>query len=161
MDKKLVQAINEQIKNELYSGYLYLSMAAYFENKNLPGFAHWMKVQAKEEYEHAMKFFDFLNDRGERVILEAIDKPEADFKSPLEVFQKTLAHEQTVTAMINELYDLAIKVKDNPAVVLLQWYITEQVEEEKNPTAILEQLKLIKADSPAILIIDKNLGKRE
>lgn len=161
MDKKLAEAINEQIKNELYSAYLYLSMAAYFDSENLEGFAHWMKVQAKEEVEHAMKFYGFLNDRGERVILEAIEKPPSNFSSPVDVFEKTLKHEKKVTALIEKLYDLAEKVKDKAAVILLQWFITEQVEEEKNASSIVEKLKMIEGKKHLVLMIDKELMKRE
>ncbi len=152
--------MNEQIAKELYSAYLYLSMAAYFEARNLSGCAHWMKIQAKEETEHAMKFFEFLNDVGERVILEAIEKPLSNFSSVVGVFEATLAHEKEVTASIHKLYELAQKVNEYPASVLLQWFINEQVEEEKNATAILEKLKMIKVESGALLMLDAQLGKR-
>ena len=160
MDKKLVDAINEQIKNELYSGYMYLAMAAYFDSINLAGFGKWMKEQAKEEYKHAMKFYDYLNDRGEKVVLKAIDQPPAKYKSPLEVFEKTLAHEKKVTSLINKLCDLAEKAKDRPTQVLLNWYIEEQVEEEDSASSVLEQIKMVKADSPAMLMLDKAMAKR-
>jgi ferritin len=161
MDKKLQNAINNQIKHELYSAYLYLSMAAYCESQNLAGFSHWMKIQAKEETSHAYKFFEFLNDRGVRVILQAIPEPPADFSSPLGVFEKTLAHEQEVTKLINNLYELSIEVNDNSTTVLLQWFITEQVEEEKHATHIMETLRVIKPDSAAIIMLDRELAKRE
>jgi ferritin len=161
MDKKLQTAFNSQIKNELYSAYLYLAMAAYFESENLEGFSHWMKIQAKEEMGHAMKFFDFLNDRGVRVALQAIEQPPADFVSPLEVFESTLEHEKKVTALINDLYELSIEVNDNSSTVLLQWFITEQVEEEKNATKILGILKMLKPDSAATIMLDRELAKRE
>ena len=161
MDKQLVQAMNDQIKNEWYSAYLYLSMAAYFESKNLEGFAHWMDVQAKEEYAHGKKFYDFLHDRGERVVLKAIDQPPSDFASPLDVFEKALAHEQHVTSLINNLYDMAQKTKDNPSLVFLQWFITEQVEEEKNASQIVDRLKLLKPDTAALFMLDAVLAKRE
>ncbi len=161
MDKKLTATFNEQIKNELYSGYMYLSMAAYFESINLPGFSHWMKKQAGEEKMHAMKMFDFLIDRGERVILEALAQPPAEFSSVKEIFEETLKHEKEVTALINDLYNLSEKVNDQSAMVFLHWFITEQVEEEKNPAKILEDIKKIKADSPAILYLDRELAKRE
>ncbi|MFC1594737.1 ferritin [Candidatus Omnitrophota bacterium] len=160
MDKKLLKAINEQIKNELYSAYLYLSMAAYSESINLPGFAHWMKAQAGEEQEHAMKLFGFLIDKGERVVLQALDKPPADFGSAKGIFEETLKHENKVTALIDRLYELAVDVGDNAASIFLQWFVTEQVEEEKNATEILEQLKVVKADSPALLMLDNVLAKR-
>ena len=161
MDKKLLQAYNSQIKNELYSAYLYLSMAAYLESDNLPGFAQWMKVQAKEEVSHAMKFFEFLNDRGERVILEAISKPPSDFSSPKEIFEESLKHEKKVTALINALYELSKQVKDNTSLVFLGWFLNEQVEEEKNASAILEKIKMVKPGSGTLLMLDEKLGKRE
>mgnify|MGYP001575915754 CR=1 FL=1 len=161
MDKKLQSIFNEQIKNELYSEYLYLSMAAYFETVNLLGFSHWMKKQAGEEKVHAMKIFDFLCDRGVRVILEAIPQPPTEFSSVKEVFEETLKHEKKVTALINNLYNLSQKVNDQAAMVFLHWFIAEQVEEEKNPAKILEDIKMIKPDSGAILILDRELAKRE
>ncbi|MBI4845494.1 MAG: ferritin [Candidatus Omnitrophica bacterium] len=161
MDKKLAKAMNEQVKNELYSAYLYLAMAAYCDYQNLPGFAHWMKTQAKEEQSHAMKIYGFLNNVGERVVMEAIAKPPAEFDSPADVFKKTLEHEKKVTALINDLYNLAQKVQDNAAAIFLQWFVTEQVEEEKNAADILAVLKVIKADSGQLILLDKELGKRE
>jgi len=161
MDKKLQQAYNEQIKNELASGYLYLSMAAYFEAQNLPGFAHWMKVQAKEEQGHAMKMFDFLNDRGARVILKEIPQPQVDFSSVREIFEETLKHEKKVTDLINKLYELSQKVNDYPSTVFLQWFINEQVEEELNPTKIITDLEVIGEQGPALIMFDRELAKRE
>jgi ferritin len=161
LNKNVQDAINTQIKNEIYSAYLYLSMSGYFESINLPGFAKWMRIQWQEELEHALKFFDFVNDRAGRVVLGAIDQPKSDFESPLAVFQEALAHEQKVTAMINNLYALAVKENDYPAQVLLQWYINEQVEEEKNATNIVEQLKRIGNDGSALLILDRELGARK
>src|SRR5687768_16066736 len=124
-------AINQQIKHEFFSAYVYLSMSAYFESTNLPGFATWMRSQAQEEVTHGMKLFDFINDRGGRVVLHPIDGPPTDFKSPLEVFEQALKHEQAVTAMIHKLYEVAFKANDFATQVELQWFITEQVEEEK------------------------------
>lgn len=161
MEKKLTAALNEQINHELFSAYLYLSMAAWSETRNLPGFAHWLRLQAKEEVGHAMKIFGFLVDRGERVVLDAIKKPEADFESPREVFARTLEHEKKVTGLINRLYDLSGKVNDQAATIFLQWFVTEQVEEEKNASAILETLKMLKPDSSAIFMLDHRLAKRE
>ncbi len=160
MDKKLQKAFNDQIKNEIYSAYLYLAMAAYCEARNLPGFAHWLKVQYQEELGHAMKMFAFLNDRGARVILQEIPQPPAEFESPVAIFAETLKHEQKVTALIQELYLLAKAVKDSAAEVFLQWFVTEQVEEEKNATAILETLKAIKAEGPALIMLDRELARR-
>jgi ferritin len=162
MLSKVVQdTINEQIKNELYSAYLYLSMSAHCEAANLHGFAHWMRVQSQEEVSHAMKFFEFVFDRGGRVVLQAIDQPPVDFKSPLDLFQQTLAHEQKVTGMINHIYDLAAKENDYATQTFVQWFITEQVEEEKNASQILEQLKVIGDQPAALFMLDSYLGKRE
>jgi ferritin len=161
MDKKLQKAFNDQIKHEFYSAYLYLSMAAYFESLSLEGFAHWMKVQVKEEQGHGMKMFDFLHDRGVKVALQAIGQPAVDFSSPQEVFAEALAHEKKVTALINELYDIAEKTDDKAACIFLQWFITEQVEEEKNVTKVIEMLKHVKPDSAGMIMIDHRMGKRE
>lgn len=160
MDKKLEKALNEQITAEYFSSYLYLSMAAYFEAKNLPGFSHWMKMQAQEEMLHTMKFYDYVNDRGSRVIFGALPAPEANFASIRDVVEKTLEHEQKVTAMINNLYSLAQSINDNASVMFLQWFVTEQVEEEKNTSDILARLDLIKEDPMGILMLDKELAAR-
>lgn len=161
ISKAMQDAINEQIKNEFYSAYMYLSMAAYFENKNLPGFAKWLRVQFKEEQVHALKFYDYLIERSGRVDLLAIPQPPCEWESSLEAFQKVLEHEQKVTGMIHKLYELAHKEKDYATQVELQWFITEQVEEEKNAADIIEQLLLIDARSTAVLMLDHQLGKRE
>lgn len=154
------QALNDQVQKELHSAYIYLSMAAYFEAENLPGAAHWMRDQAGEEQGHAMKLFDFIIDRGGRVALQAIDAPPADFASPLAVFQASYAHEQKVTKSIHDLYALAVKEGDYPTQVMLQWFIDEQVEEEKNASAIMAQLQMV-GDSPAaLLMIDRQLAAR-
>ncbi len=160
MDKKLEKSMNEQIVKELYSAYLYLAMAAYFESENLGGFGHWMRMQLQEELLHASKFFDFLNERGSKVVLGAIDKPTDKFSSVVDVFKKTLEHEKKVTASINNLYALADKVNDNASKVFLQWFINEQVEEEKNPADILGKLKYVSDQPAGILILDKELAMR-
>ena len=161
MISKLMQdAINDQINKELYSSYLYLSMAAYFEDKNLSGFAHWMRVQEVEEREHAMKFYDFILERGGRVMLTAIDTPKTEWKSTLEVAEEVAAHEAKVTASIYALYETALKEKDYPAQVMLQWFISEQVEEEKNAAEIVANLKLIEERGTAVFVLDHQLGKR-
>jgi ferritin len=154
------KAINEQINKELYSSYLYLSMAAYFENRNLPGFAKWMHMQADEEREHGMKFFHHLLDRGGKVELKAIAGPEMDWKTNLDVFKQVQEHEAAVTASIYTLYELALAEKDYPSQAMLQWFITEQVEEEKNAADIVQQLELIDARGTAVLMLDHQLGKR-
>src|SRR5215203_264239 len=125
-------AINNQINKELFSAYVYLSMSGYCESINLPGFAHWMRMQAQEEVSHGMRLFDYVNNRGGRVELQAIEKPPTDFQSPLALMQGTLEHEQRVTAMIEKLYELAAKENDYATQAELQWFIIEQVEEEKN-----------------------------
>ena len=161
MDKKLQKAFNDQIKHELYSAHIYLAMAAYFETKNLTGFAHWMKVQYKEEVSHAMKMFEFLNDRGIKVLLQAIPQPTLEYNSTLEVFDETLKHEKKVTSLINALYSLAKEVNDNASSVFLQWFISEQVEEEKNASYIIDTLKMIKPEGPALIMLDRELAKRQ
>ena len=158
--KAIQEAMNDQINKELYSAYLYLSMAAYFEDKNLPGFAHWMRVQESEEREHAMKFYDFIIERGGRVLLKAIDQPKTEWTSTLEVAEEVAAHEAKVTASIYALYETALKEKDYPAQVMLQWFITEQVEEEKNAAEIVANLKLIEKGGTAVFVLDHQLGKR-
>ncbi|MDP8266181.1 MAG: ferritin [Candidatus Aceula meridiana] len=160
MDKKMEKAMNEQITKELYSSYLYLGMVAYFEAENLGGFAQWMKIQAAEEISHAMKFFNYINERGGTVILEAIDKPPAKYVSPEDVFKKTLEHEKFVTASINDLYTLAKEINDNASLIFLEWFVTEQVEEEKNPSDILGKLKYVVNQPAGILMMDKELGAR-
>jgi ferritin len=160
ISKTMQDAINEQINKELASSYLYLSMSAFFEARNLGGFARWLSVQADEEREHAMKFYQHLVDRGGRVLLKALAAPQSEWKSNLDVFQEVQAHEAKVTASIYALYEQALKEKDYPAQVLLQWFIGEQVEEEKNAADIVQQLELIDAHGTAVLMLDKQLGKR-
>ena len=158
--KPVLTAMNDQINKELFSSYLYLSMAAYFEDKNLAGFASWMRNQSTEEREHAMKFYDFILERGGKVELKAIDAPKIDWKSSLELFEEVAAHEARVTASIYALYEVALKEKDYPAQVMLQWFISEQVEEEKNVAEIVGNLKLIEDRGTAVLMLDHRLGKR-
>ena len=159
--KAMQDAMNEQINKELFSAYLYLSMAAYFEARNLSGFAHWMRVQADEEREHAMKFYNFILERAGNVLLKAIDAPKTEWSSSLEVAQEVAAHEAKVTASIYALHELAMQEKDYPAQVMLQWFIIEQVEEEKNAAEIVANLKLIEERATAVLMLDKQLGKRK
>jgi len=158
--KAMQDALNEQINKELFSAYLYLSMAAYFEGKNLPGFAHWMRLQADEEREHAMKFYDFILERGGQVLLKAIDAPTAEWKSNLEAAEQVVAHEAKVSESIHALYELALGEKDYPAQAMLQWFITEQVEEEKSAAEIVANLKLIEERNTAVLMLDHRLAKR-
>lgn len=160
MDKNLYQAMNAQVTKELFSAYLYLSMAAYLESKGLSGMTSWMKMQAQEETFHGMKIFDYLNERGERVVLGAFEKPVADFQSVRDVFEQVLAHEQSVTASCNNVYSLALEAKDHAAVGFMQWFVDEQVEEESGVRAILDKLAYIREDSTGILMLDKDLGSR-
>jgi ferritin len=160
LSKTMEQAINGQINAELYSSYLYLAMSAYAENANLPGFAQWMKVQAKEEQEHAMKFFHYVVERGGRIELAAIAKPPVDFQSPLALFEQTLEHEKHVTSLINDLYALAVKEKDYASQIMLQWFISEQVEEEANATQIVETLRIAGEKGNALIMMDRFLGSR-
>ncbi|GAB4532095.1 MAG: ferritin [Anaerolineae bacterium] len=160
LSKTLENAINDQIKNELYSAYLYLSMSAYFEAHNLPGAARWMRLQSQEETSHAMRLFDYMNDRGNHVVLQAIDQPPSEFESMLDIFQKALEHERKVTGMINHIYDLAVKENDYPTQVEMQWFVTEQVEEEKSASDIVEQLKMIGEHGPSLIMLDRALGAR-
>lgn len=161
LSEKVITAINEQINHELFSAYLYLSMSAYFEASSLPGFAKWTRMQAQEETEHALKFFDYIADRGGRIELQAIDKPQKEWGSALEAFKAVLEHEQKVTSLINKLYATAVAEKDYATEVLLHWFISEQVEEEKNATAIVDQLQMMEEHKAAIINIDHHVGKRE
>jgi ferritin len=160
ISKAMQDAINEQIKNEFYSAYMYLSMSAYFQANNLPGFAAWLRIQFQEEQTHALKLYDHMIDRGGRIDLKALSQPPAEWKTSLEAFQNVLTHEQHVTALINQVYETALSEKDYPAQVMLQWFINEQVEEEKNATEIVEQLKLVDTHGTAVLMLDHRLGKR-
>lgn len=157
---KMFDAFNEQIKNEFYSAYMYLSMSAWFADLGLPGFASWMRVQAQEEVTHATKMYDYVLTRGEKVVLKAIDQPPASWKNPLEVMQAALKHEKFVTKCLNEMTDLAVKEKDHAAQIFLAWYITEQVEEEQSFGDIVNALKLIKGEGQGLLMMDRELGAR-
>ena len=160
LSKAIEKAMNEQMVNEFFSGYLYLAMAAYAESENLPGFAHWMRVQAQEEAGHAMKFFDQISERGGRVTLKAIDQPQVLYTSPLYMFKRTLDHEKKVTGMINELYALAVEEKDYASQVFLQWFVSEQVEEEKNASEIVERLAMAGEQGHALIMMDRALAQR-
>lgn len=160
ISEKLEKAFNDQINKELYSEYLYLSMQAYFERLNLKGFVNWMNVQIQEEHAHAMGMFNYVHERGGKVQLEAIDKPQVDWNSPLHVFEEVLKHEEFVTSRINALMDVAEEVKDRAALSFLDWYLKEQVEEESNVGGVLATLKLIKDDAKALLMLDKELAAR-
>ncbi|HIU64956.1 MAG TPA: ferritin [Candidatus Avacidaminococcus intestinavium] len=161
MNTKMQTAINDQIQKEFYSAYLYLAMSAYCEESNLSGFAKWLKVQYHEEMEHGMKLMEHLLERGGKVTLGALAAPPSEFGTPLVMFTEVLKHEEYITANINELYEVALAEKDYPVQVMLQWFITEQVEEESNATTILEQLKLVGDNKGALIMLDKELGQRQ
>lgn len=160
LSKTIHDAINDQIGKELYSGYIYLSMSAYFQSINLPGCATWMRVQYQEEVGHALKLFDYVHERGGHVTLQAIPQPKSEFTSPLDVFEQALGHERDVTAMISKLYALSQKENDYPTAIKLQWFVTEQVEEERNASDIVDQLKMIGDNKVALLMLDRQLGAR-
>jgi ferritin len=157
----VIKAVNDQIAMEFHSAYIYLAMSAYFESENLPGMGKWMRMQYEEEVVHALRFFDYQIEAGHDVVLSQIPKPVANFKSPLDVFKKALAHEKKVTASINKIYEVAVKAKDYPAQIMLQWFINEQVEEERTAGDIVAKLELIKNDGPALLMLDNELGARQ
>jgi ferritin len=160
MQGAVKEAINEQIKHEFYSSYLYLSMAGSFEVAHLSGFAHWMYKQSEEERKHAMKLFNFLLDRGEHVQLLSIDQPPNAFRSPLDTFEQALDHEKDITSRIHRLYELSVQENDYPAQVMLHWFVAEQVEEEKSASEIVERLRMAGDDGAALLLLDKEMGER-
>jgi ferritin len=160
LGNKVQNIMNEQIKHELYSAYMYLAMAAQFEAENLAGFANWMKKQANEEVEHAMKFFEFINERGGRVELGAIDQPAKEFGTPEQIFNAALEHEKKVTSLINNIYKAALEENDYASQTFLHWFIDEQVEEEDAATRIVEALKLIGDKGHAIYQLDRQLAQR-
>ena len=160
LSKKMAEALNGQINKEMYSAYLYLAMSAYSEHQGLKGFANWFNVQYQEEMTHAMKIYSYVQDQGAQVKLLTIEEPPVDFGTPLDMFEKTLAHEQFVTKSINELVDLALKEKDHATQIFLQWFVTEQIEEEANDNEIIDRLKLVGKDGHGIFMIDKELGAR-
>ena len=160
MKKNVIEAVNNQIQAEFSSAYLYLSMSAYFAEKNLGGFANWMRIQWQEELQHGLKFYDMLVDRDVKVSLRELPQPETEFGTPEEAFKTVLDHEKKVTKLINELYQLATKENDYPLQNLLQWFIDEQVEEENNARDILNQLKLIGDNGTGLYMLDREMGQR-
>ena len=160
VNEKMEAALNAQLNAEVYSGYLYLSMAAYFEDIDLAGFANWMRVQAEEELEHGMKFYDYLIRRGASVTLEAIEKPQTEWESPLAVFEHVLSHEKMVTGLINDLVDLAIQERDHATNNFLQWFVEEQVEEEENAMEMLAKVKLAGDDNSIIYTLNEEFATR-
>jgi ferritin len=161
LSEKMQAAMNQQINAELHSAYVYLSMAAYFQDQNLPGFSNWMRVQWQEELAHALKFFDFINDRRGRVRLEPIAAVPIAWDSPLAAFEDAFKHEQKVSALINDLVNLALEEKDHAANSFLQWFVDEQVEEEASADAVVQQLKLIGSSGQALYLLDRELGARQ
>ena len=160
LNAKVQEAFNQQINAELFSEYLYLSMAAHFESESLKGMANWMRIQAGEEHNHAMKFYHFIIDRNGKVVLTQIDAPKTAWNSPLDAFQDAYKHELKITGMINNLANLAIDEKDHAAHQFLEWFVNEQVEEEAAAQMIVDQLKLVGENGVAIYMIDQELGKR-
>jgi len=160
ISEKIQEALNGQINAELYSAYLYLSMEAYFQSQNLPGFASWMRVQTQEELTHAIKIYDFLNERGGRVILKSITEPQAEWQSPLAAFEAAYKHEQKVTGLINDLVNLALDEKDHATNSFLQWFVNEQVEEESSADEVVQKIKMVDKAPGAMFMIDKELGQR-
>ncbi len=158
---KMEDALNEQIKNELYSAYLYLSMSAYAKSMNFNGFAHWLKLQAKEELEHAMKIYDYVFERGGRAVLKAIDEPPKEWSSFLELFKKVYEHENKVTNMINNLLKMAREENDYATEVFLHWFVDEQVEEEASANEIVQKLKFAGNQINVLMLIDRALAQRE
>ena len=161
MVKKTVEiALNEQINAEFHSAYLYLSMSAYFQSVGLAGFANWMRIQFQEELAHGTRFFDYLNERNGRVKLSPIGEVQVNFSGIVDIFEKTLAHEQTVTGLINKLMDISTQENDHATRSFLQWFVDEQVEEEANAEQILLNLKLIKGEGQGILMMDREMQTR-
>ena len=160
LSKRMLAALNKQINAETYSAYLYMSMAAYAKSLGLDGFENWFRVQVQEELAHATKFYDYVNERGGRVTLTAIEPPPASWKTPLAAFEATLKHEQLVTGLINKLVDLAVAESDHATANMLQWFVAEQVEEEASADAIRQKLVLVGTRGDALYMMDKELAAR-
>ena len=160
LNDKIEKTLNDQVNAEIYSAYLYLSMGAWFTDRGLDGCANWMRVQAQEEMFHAMKFFDFIIERGGRVVLEAIGKPQGDWGSPIEAFEGAYEHEKYITGRINDIAHLAQQEKDNATNNLAQWFVNEQVEEEASVDDLIRKLRLVGPDGPGLFIIDRELKQR-
>jgi len=160
LSKKMEKVLNAQINEELFSSYIYLSMSAWFETQNLPGFAHWMFVQYQEEIKHALKFFKYLIDKNTQVVLEAIKKPQTDWKNPVLAFEEALKHEKYITKKIHELVTLAKAEKDYATESMLKWFVDEQVEEERNATNVLAKLQALGDSRSGLLMLDGEMGKR-
>ncbi|MBN1202807.1 MAG: ferritin [Anaerolineae bacterium] len=161
LSDKMQVAMNKQINAELHSAYIYLAMAAYFEAENLSGFGNWMRIQAQEELGHAMRFFDFINERLGRVILEPIEAVPAEWDSPLAVFEAAYKHEQKISGLIHDLVNLALEEKDHSTNSFLQWFVDEQVEEEASADAVVQQLRLVGDSGYGLFVLDRELGQRQ
>ncbi|HIH95938.1 MAG TPA: ferritin [Thermoplasmata archaeon] len=161
LKKRIEEALNEQINKEMYSAYLYLSMSAHSTHIGLKGFANWFMVQYKEEVTHAMKLYEYIHDQDGQVKLTNIEQPPTEFASPLDMFEKTLKHEEFVTKSINDLVDLAIKENDHATQIFLQWFVTEQIEEEANDKEIISKLKLVGEKGSGLFMIDRELAARK
>ena len=160
LSEKMAKALNDQINAELFSSCLYLSMSAYFESISLSGCANWMRLQAQEELAHTIKIFDYINERGGRCVMEAIEKPQTEWDSPLHVFEDVVKHEQKVTSMINSLVDYALDERDHATKNFLEWFIAEQVEEEANVGSVCDKMRMVEGDSGGLFALDLELGKR-
>jgi ferritin len=160
LSKNMEKELNEQINREMYSAYLYMAMSAHSTDIGLPGFANWFMVQYKEEMEHAMKIYDYVHSQSGKVKLKTIDEPLSDFKDPMDMFQKTLKHEKFITKCINDLVNLSVKEKDHATQIFLQWFITEQIEEEGNDNDIISKLELAGVEGNGLFMIDKELSLR-
>jgi len=160
ISERMSEALNRQLNFEIYSSYVYVAMSSWLKGKNLNGFAHWMEIQVKEELDHTMRFYAFLHDAGSKVEFEAVPKPKNEWDDVIEVFSDTLKHESLVTKKINKLIDLALEEKDHATNARLQWFITEQVEEESNVLSILRQVRLIGDSVNALLMLDRELAQR-
>jgi len=160
ISEKIQKAFNDQLNAETHSAYLYWSMVAYFESISLPGFAAWMRAQVQEEMVHALKFFDTLNERGGRVLLKPLEGPATEWDSPLAAFEAAYKHEQYITGRINDLVKLAREESDNASEIFLQWFVTEQVEEEDSVDKVVRQLKLVGGEGGGLLLLDRELGQR-
>ena len=160
LDPKMEKELNEQINEEFYSSYLYLAMSTHFNAEGLQGFAHWLRAQSQEEYAHAMKIHDYINDHGGRVVLQAIKEPRGAYDSYAEVFNDVLAHERHITQRIDTLVDLAIQLNDHATQVFLQWFVTEQVEEEASAGEVLRKVELIGDSGPGLLALDREMHSR-
>lgn len=160
LEKKMQDALNDQINAELYSGYLYLAMSAWFDDIDMPGFSNWMQIQAREELAHAMGFVEYVKERGGRVMLKAVEEPQVSWDSPEDAFSAALEHERYITGRINSLVDTAMEMRDHATTQFLQWYVAEQVEEEATAEGILAKLKMAPEGSGVLMMLDREMGGR-